>query len=113
MEKTWWSHRDNRSQFNTDHALCKLDNQIFRHTLTISQYAIYIAFPRHKCVRERASRSRFTYTICLVPSELGFVLSHGGARDYQIPEGKVEIVCGTKFITQISPTTHLRHVSVM
>lgn len=81
---------------------------------TISEYAIYIAFPRHKSVRERASRSRYTYTACLVPSELGFVLSHeGGARDYQIPEGKVEIVCGTKFITQISPTTHLRHVSVM
>jgi len=40
------------------HALCVLDNQVYRHTH--SEYAIIIAFPRQQWLRERTSVLRYT-----------------------------------------------------
>ena len=42
---------------------------ITKATDTHSEYVIRIAFARQKWLRERASRLRHTYTVCLVSSQ--------------------------------------------
>ena len=49
---------------NMAHAHCVRDTEGYRHTH--SQYVIFIAFPLHQWLHERAGMLRYTYIVCLV-----------------------------------------------
>ena len=52
-------------------------------TDTLSEYVIFIAFPRQQWLRERASVLRYTYIAALVlPSE---ILKYSDNKDIEIP----------------------------